>query len=134
MEIVKAKKHSGSIFDERYPSWWPSDKYPLKYVSEAERSVVPEYLFFWDLQSHQWSDRNSDCPEWFDESEDPKLSWRWMQPVLSTNIIKFTMTQQVVTVKWGPKSKALSYQKLPLTAIPNHEYDEKDRKHQIACR
>ncbi|MGR5359142.1 hypothetical protein [Vibrio chagasii] len=133
VEIVKAKKHSGSIFDERYPSWWPSDKYPLKYVSEAERSVVPEYFVFWDRSPINGAIVTLISPEWFDESEDLSYLGDGWQPgfIDYDNQVYYDTTGR--PVKWGPKSKALELSKLPLL-IPNHEYDEKTGNIRLLCQ
>tara|TARA_B100001059_G_scaffold221028_1_gene243578 strand:- start:449 stop:1009 length:561 start_codon:yes stop_codon:yes gene_type:complete len=133
IEIAKAKKHVGGSFDERYPSWWPKDKYPLNYFSVAERSVVPEYFVFWDRSPINGAIITLINSEWYDESEDLSyLGDKWQSGLIDyENQVYYDTTGR--PVKWGAKSKGLELSKLPLL-IPNHEYDKKTGNIRLLCQ
>lgn len=47
-ELQEAKEHSGSIYDDNYPGWWPVKKYPItNELDRRARSVDIEYFVFW---------------------------------------------------------------------------------------
>ncbi|MEI8611598.1 hypothetical protein [Enterovibrio norvegicus] len=130
-EIARAKKHEGSKFDTKYPPWWPQEKYPLKYISLAERSMVPKYFVFYD-----WSPLNGVVTlinrDWYDESEDlTYLGIDWVPGFIDyDNQVYYDTTGR--PMKWGPRSDGMELSKVPLL-IPPHEYDELTGSVKLLC-
>ncbi len=132
-EIASAKKHVGSNFDEQYPAWWPKDKYPLQFISIAERSIVPKYFVFYDRSPINGAIVTLINPDWYDESEDLSYLGNEWQPGLIDyeNQVYYDTTGR--PVKWGPKSEGVKLSKVPLL-IPQHEYDEKSGSVKLLCQ
>ena len=133
MEVVKAKNHVGSNFDKKYPSWWPKDRYPLKYFSVVERSVVPEYFVFWDRSPINGAIVTLITPEWYDKLANLSyLGDDWQSGFIDyENQVYYDTTGR--PIKWGGKSKGLKMSKLPL-GIPDYEYDEKTGNIRLRCQ
>ncbi|MDK9762388.1 hypothetical protein KI743_10265 [Vibrio sp. D420a] len=132
VEISAAGNHVSSKFDELYPSWWPTVKYPIHYMSRAERSLAPEYFVFWDASPVNGAVVILITPTWYDDSEDLSyLGEHWQNGFIDyENQIFYDTTGR--PIKWGQKSKYKELSELPLL-IPKHEYDERTGTIKIIC-
>ncbi|HHX8316054.1 TPA: hypothetical protein ACVOYK_004473 [Vibrio diabolicus] len=132
-EMARAIKHAGSNYDEKYPAWWPKDKYPLKFVSKVERSIVPKYFVFYDRSPINGAIVTLINPNWYDESEDLSyLGTEWVPGLIDyDNQVYYDTTGR--PVKWGQKSEEVELSKVPLL-VPRHEYDKKSGSIRLLCQ
>ncbi|ENV5905462.1 hypothetical protein ACFKA9_005587 [Vibrio parahaemolyticus] len=133
-EVAYSLNRDINEFDNKYPSWWPSDKYPIQQIGNPERSLTPKYFVFWSgspMYSHHVS-LIKQREDWHVESYDLSYLPNPIVPgfIDYHNQIYFDVTGR--PVRWGEKSMGHNYSKLPLL-IPSYVYNSNENSITITC-